>query len=68
MPHRGMDVTDTQAVAARARAIIMDAERGLGFEPAGREFDKLEYGIGSRAPDTGRLRFIEVKGRIEGAP
>ena len=63
-----MDVTDTQAVAARARAIVMDVERGLGFEPTDREFEKLGYDIESRVPDTGRLRFIEVKGRVEGAP
>ena len=61
-------VTDTQAIAARARAIVMDVERGLGFDPTDREFDKLGYDIESRVPETGRLRFIEVKGRVEGAP
>jgi hypothetical protein len=59
---------DTQASAARARAIVMDIERGLGFDPTDREFDKLGYDIESRVPGTGKLRFIEVKGRIEGAP
>lgn len=59
--------TDTQASAARARAIIMDIERGLGYEPSDREFDKLGYDIECRIPDTGKLRFIEVKGRISGA-
>ncbi len=58
---------DTQEVAARARAIVMEVERGLGYEPTDREFDKLGYDIESRAPDTGRLRFIEVKGRASGA-
>jgi len=58
---------DTQAAAARARAIIMDVERSLGFEPVDREFDKLGYDIESAIPGTGRLRFIEVKGRISGA-
>ena len=58
---------DTQAAAARARAIVMDIERGLGFEPADREFEKLGYDIESRVPQTGKLRFIEVKGRISGA-
>ena len=33
--------TDTQASAARARAVIMEIERGLGFEPTDREFEKL---------------------------
>ena len=58
---------DTQAAAARARAIIMEVERSLGFEPTDREFDKLGYDIESRETSTGRLRFLEVKGRVSGA-
>ena len=58
---------DTQEVAARARAIVMEVERSLGYEPMDREFDKLGYDIESRVPNTGRLRFIEVKGRASGA-
>ncbi len=54
---------DTLASAARARAIVMQTERTLGFEPIDREFEKLGYDIESRVPNTGRLRFIEVKGR-----
>jgi hypothetical protein len=61
-------VIDTQASAARARAIIMDLERALGFEPTDRELEKLGYDIESRTPEGGRLRFIEVKGRVSGAP
>ena len=57
---------DTQASAARARAIVMEVERGLGFEPVDREFEKLGYDIESRVPGTGKLRFIEVKGRATG--
>jgi hypothetical protein len=58
---------DTQAAAARARAIVMETERRLGFAPVDREFDKLGYDIESRDPRTGRLRLIEVKGRVAGA-
>lgn len=58
---------DTQAAAARARAVVMAVERELGFEPVDRELDKLGYDIESRDPATGRLRFIEVKGRVAGA-
>ena len=58
---------DTQASAARARAIIMEVERGLGFKPIDRELEKLGYDIESRVPGTGKLRFIEVKGRISTA-
>lgn len=57
----------TQASAARARAIVMETERSLGFDPTDREIEKLGYDIESRVPDTGRLRFIEVKGRSSGA-
>ena len=59
--------TDTQVAAARARAIIMEIERSLGFEPADREFEQLGYDIESRVPGTGKLRFVEVKGRVSGA-
>ncbi len=59
---------DTQASAAMARAIVMQTERDLGFEPTDRETDKLGYDIESRIPGTGKLRFIEVKGRVAGAP
>ncbi len=58
---------DTQAAAARARAIVMEVERSLGCEPVDREFDHLGYDIESRTPATGTLRFIEVKGRVADA-
>jgi SNF2 family DNA or RNA helicase len=58
---------DLQAAAARARAIILEVERQLGFLPTDREHEKLGYDIESRDPRTGRLRFLEVKGRITGA-
>jgi SNF2 family DNA or RNA helicase len=60
--------TDTQAAAAKARAIVMEVERCLGFEPVDRELEKLGYDVESRVLGTGKLRFIEVKGRITGAP
>ncbi len=56
------------AAAAEARKLVMAAERELGFEPVDREFERLGYDIESRDPVSGRLRFIEVKGRISGAP
>ena len=52
---------DTQASAARARAIVMQIERNLGFEPVDREPEKLGYDIESRDLTTGRLRLLEVK-------
>jgi hypothetical protein len=38
-----------------------------GFEPIDRETEKLGYDIESRVPGTGKLRFLEVKGRVNGA-
>lgn len=58
---------DTQAAAARARAIVMDVERKLGFAPTDRETERLGYDVESAVPGTGKLRFIEVKGRVTGA-
>ncbi|MBI4527691.1 MAG: DUF3883 domain-containing protein [Deltaproteobacteria bacterium] len=58
--------TDKQAVAAHARAIIMEVERSLGFDPVDRELEKLGYDIESKVPGKGTLRFIEVKGRASG--
>lgn len=67
-PHAtSQDSVDTQAAAARAREIVMEIERGLGFAPVDREFEKLGYDIESAIPGTGRLRFLEVKGRIADA-
>jgi superfamily II DNA or RNA helicase len=60
-------VKDTQVSAARARAIVIEVERNLGFAPTDREREKLGYDIESRVPGTGKLRFIEVKGRVTGA-
>ena len=58
---------DRQKRAAQARAAVMATERSLHFEPTDREFEKLGYDIESRDPTSGRLRFIEVKGRDAGA-
>jgi len=60
-------VADTQASAARARQVVMETERRLGFDPTDREFERLGYDIESRIPGTGKLRFIEVKGRVSGS-
>jgi len=68
MPSVSAAPADTQASAARARAIVMDVERGLGFEPTDRETEKLGYDIESAVPGSGKLRFIEVKGRVTCAP
>jgi hypothetical protein len=45
----------------------MEVERQLGFDPTDRELERLGYDIESRVQGCGKLRFIEVKGRVEGA-
>jgi superfamily II DNA or RNA helicase len=62
-----MRPVDTQISAARARQVVMNVERDLGFIPTDREFERLGYDIESLDPKTGKLRFIEVKGRVAGA-
>jgi hypothetical protein len=45
----------------------MDTERRLGFIPKDVGAEKRGYDIESSIPNTGRLRFLEVKGRAAGA-
>jgi hypothetical protein len=46
---------------------VMDAERRLGFIPRDVSGEKLGYDVESAIPNTGLLRFIEAKGRVNGA-
>ncbi len=54
---------DTQVVATKAREIVMNIERDLGYLPIDRELEKLGYDIESQDNSNNTLRFIEVKGR-----
>jgi hypothetical protein len=45
----------------------MAMEISLGYIPRDVSKDKCGYDIESSIPGVGKLRFIEVKGRIEGA-
>ncbi len=49
-----------------AMRAVMEAERKLGFIPCDVHDLKKGYDIESKDPDTGKLRFIEVKGRAVG--
>ena len=51
---------EVEAIAMRA---VMDREESLGYEPRDISKEDRGYDIESRDPRTGRLRFIEVKGR-----
>jgi superfamily II DNA or RNA helicase len=50
-----------------AMLAVMENERKLGYEPRDVSADKCGYDIESKIPETGKLRFIEVKGRVAGA-
>src|SRR5207245_9259702 len=57
----------TARVEKLAMDAVMEAERRLGFEPRDVSPMKCGYDIESGIPSSGRLRFLEVKGRIKGA-
>jgi Helicase conserved C-terminal domain/Domain of unknown function (DUF3883) len=67
--------TTTDAVSAEARKqmellamqMVMEAEKKLGNEPRDVSGEKCGYDIESKVQADGKLRFIEVKGRVAGA-
>ena len=50
-------------VEATAMRAVIEREKSLGYEPIDISKEDRGYDIESRDPTTGRLRFIEVKGR-----
>jgi hypothetical protein len=58
---------DTERSEKLAVVAVLAAEQGLGFIPKDVSAEKRGYDIESSIPGTGRLRFIEVKGRAKGA-
>ena len=61
------DLRQRQISEAIAMKAVMEAEIALGNHPHDVSQSKLGYDIESLDPRTGRLRFIEVKGRRAGA-
>ena len=61
------DPAARRAIELAAMEAVMAAERALGNEPADVSAQKIGYDIASHDPRSGHLRFIEVKGRIDGA-
>jgi hypothetical protein len=61
------DLADRQVTEAIAMQAVMQAEIALGNSPMDVSNDNRGYDIESFDPRTGRLRFIEVKGRRAGA-
>jgi hypothetical protein len=58
---------DTEESERRAMQAVMEAERRLGFLPRDVSEQNLGYDIESAIPNSGLLRFLEVKGRVRGA-
>jgi hypothetical protein len=61
------DAEARKKIEDRAMQAVMDAEEELGNDPIDVSLHKVGYDILSFDPKTKKQRFIEVKGRIEGA-
>jgi hypothetical protein len=58
---------ETARVERIAMQAVMDAERRLGHQPRDVSADRCGYDVESTVAGGGRLRIIEVKGRVQGA-
>jgi len=56
-----------KVIEEAAMQAVMEKEQALGFLPLDVHRQNLGWDIESAIPGSGKLRFIEVKGRIEGA-
>ena len=63
-----LQARETRRIEMIAMRAVVEAEQRLGFEPRDVAADKCGYDIESRDPaGESCLRFIEVKGRVQGA-
>ena len=62
-----VDPEARKVIELAAMQAVMAAERALGHEPVDVSSQKIGYDIASHNSTSGHLRFIEVKGRVEGA-
>jgi hypothetical protein len=62
------DAASRAEVERLAMEVVVSVERALGFEPRDVSAENLGYDVESAIPNSGRLRFIEVKGRNAEAP
>lgn len=65
--HFSQDPLARRQIELVAMDAVMAAERALGNDPVDVSAQKIGYDIASHDPESGHLRFIEVKGRIDGA-
>lgn len=60
------DARERKRVERAAVQAVMEVERSLGYTPIDVGSEKRGYDIESEIPNSGKLRFIEVKGRSAG--
>ncbi len=63
-----VDAASRAAAERAAMDVVMQTERELGFEPRDVSAENLGYDVESATTNSGKLRFIEVKGRNAAAP
>lgn len=63
-PDTARNTKETELTAMQA---VLKAEKEMGYSPRDVGAEKVGYDVESTVPDTGKLRFLEVKGRISGA-
>ncbi|WP_375567497.1 helicase-related protein [Oceaniradius stylonematis] len=61
------DPAARREIEIAAMNAVMEAEKALGNIPTDISAQKVGYDIASLSPSTQHLRFIEVKGRVDGA-
>lgn len=62
-----INAQETERIERIAMDAVLRAERELGFLPLDVSAENRGYDIESSLPESGKLRFIEVKGRVAGA-
>lgn len=67
VPEPALFARQTKAVEEAAMQAVMEKEHDLGYFPVDVHRENLGWDIESTIPGSGQLRFIEVKGRIDGA-
>lgn len=61
------EAADKKRIELLAMKAVMEHERSLGFEPHDVSAENCGYDVESHIPNSGLLRFIEVKGRAADA-
>jgi superfamily II DNA or RNA helicase len=66
-PQFAIDPAARRKIELAAMAAVIASETTLGHKPVDVSAKKVGYDIESYDPTSGHMRFIEVKGRVEGA-